>query len=411
MPVLNISKITSFIKSEKFQHFINSASDKTTENTKNKKNTENTENNVDIDTEKNENHKESIEIENETYNIIYKKNNDLYLLSADTQSSENEPTDFEVQCNGLIFEKESNKLICANNNTMFNLKNFEDVHSLLNKCSDKNKKTRIEYCEDGTIIRLYNYKDTWYTATNRCIDANNSFWCSNKSFDSMFWEIFDKNMLNDLDKNFTYVFILLHKENRIVVRHTKNMLVYINRINNETLFVDYTNVFYNTYGIKRSQIIKSSEQLISHHPFKRGFIIKIYNEQFDTWNEYKYDFPEYTYVKAIRGNVPQIRYRFLELLKNKEMLLNLEKIYNENKFMFETIKNSLLKLSKTIHKLYIESHVKHTTKVDDTNIYYQTLKQLHAHYKIKNETITFDVVKEKVNSMEKHVLRKLLGWL
>jgi flagellar biosynthesis regulator FlbT len=79
--------------------------------------------------------------------------------------------------------------------------------------------------------------------------------------------------------------------------------------------------------------------------------------------------------------------------------------------MFEMIKNSLLKLAKTIHKLYIDSHVKHITKVDESNIYYQTLKQLHAYYKTQNHTITFDVVKDKINSMEKHVLRKLLGWI
>jgi hypothetical protein len=343
--------------------------------------------------------------------MIYKYNKDLYLLSSETSNNENILTEFEMQCNGLIFEKNTNKLICANNNIMFNLKNMDEAQSLLNKCSIENKKMRIEYCEDGTIIRLYNYKDNWYTATNKCIDAKESFWCSNKSFDAMFWDVFDKNMLNNLDKNYTYVFILLHRENRIVVRHTKNMLVYVNRIHNETLYEDYTNVFYNVYGIKRSQLIKSTDQLITYHPFKRGYIIKIFDEQTDTWYSYKYDFPEYTYAKSIRGNVPQIRYRYLELLNKPEMLEKLETIYNENMFMFEMIKNSLLKLSKTIHKLYIESHVKHTVKVDETNVFYQTLRQLHAQYKTQNQIITFDVVKEKVNSMEKHVLRKLLGWI
>ena len=148
-----------------------------------------------------------------------------------------------------------------------------------------------------------------------------------------------------------------------------------------------------------------------YHPFKRGFIVKVYDEQNKNWYAYKYDFPEYTYVKSIRGNVPQIRYRYLELLKTPETLVNFEKLYNENMFMFQMIKNSLVKLCKNIHRLYIESHVKHTTKVDESHIYYQTLRQLHAYYKTQNQTVTFDVVKEKVNSMEKHVLRKLLGWI
>lgn len=414
MPVLDISKITSFINSQKFQDFVESLNSLSS-TSEFEKITDDETNSLDVEVEQDKsNVKETVEFNNESYNLTYKSNDDLYLISSEHSESSNNDhvlTEFEMQCNGLILEKKTNKLVCANNNIMFNLKTFDDVHALLNKCTIEGKKTRLEYCEDGTIVRLYNYKDTWYTATNKCIDAKNSFWCSDKSFDTMFWEVFDKNMLNNLDKNFTYVFILLHKENRIVVRHTKNMLVYLNRINNETLFEDYSNIFYNIYGFKRSQIIKTSTQLISHHPFKRGILVKIYNEQNDTWYGYKYDFPEYTYIKAIRGNVPQIRYRFLELLKNKEMLLNLEKYYNEHMFMFQMIKNSLLKLSKNIHKLYIESHVKHIIKVDDTNLYYQTLRQLHAHYKIKNETITLDVVKDKVNSMEKHVLRKLLGWI
>jgi hypothetical protein len=324
---------------------------------------------------------------------------------------ENSNNEFNFESNGLIFEKETNKLVCANNNMMYSVNNYTEFQKLLNQCNIENKKSRIEYCEDGTIIRLYNYKNKWYTSTNKCINAKDSYWCSNKSFDEMFWEIFDNNLLNDLDKNYTYIFILLHKENRIVVRHTKNMLVYLNRINNETLNEDYTNIFQNVYGIKRSQLIKSYDQLLVYHPYKRGIILKVFNDMNNTWECYKYDFPEYTYIKKIRGNVPQIRYRYLELLRDPESLRNFQKIYNENMFMFEMIRNSLYKLAKTIHSLYIESHVKHTVNVDDKNIYYQTLKQLHAHHKIKNEIITFNVVKNKINNMEKHVLRKLLGWV
>lgn len=412
MSVLNINKVLSFVNSEKFNQFVKEKNKENLDSLNFEKisNPENVsdenneiESNVKIETQ--------VEFQNEQYNLQYKANNDLFLLACDVPNNENVFTEFEMQCNGLIFEKNTNKIICANNNTMFTLKSNTEVEFLLNKCTMENKKTRLEYCEDGTIIRLYNYNDEWFTATNKCIDAKDSFWCSNKSFDNLFWEVFDSNLLNELDKNYTYIFILLHKENRIVVRHTQNKLVYLNRIDNETLTEDYTNIFYDIKDIKRSQIIKNLDQLLMHHPFKRGFIVKVYDDQNNNWYAYRYDFPEYTYIKSIRGNVPQIRYRYLELLKHPEMLLNFEKLYNENMFMFQMIKNSLGKLCKNIHKLYIESHVKHVTKVDESHLYYQTLRQLHAYYKTQNKMITFDVVKEKINSMEKHILRKLLGWI
>jgi len=412
MSFLNISQLVSFINSPKFNNFIelmnkNTQSDPAFVESDIKEEYEFAENDDTNSMTTNVNNKNE---EIKEYNLVYKTSEDLYLLSSNLNEN-NTFSEFEMQCNGLIFEKDTNKLVCANNNTMFTLNKFDEINEIIEKNSYEQKKIRIEYCEDGTIIRLYNYKDNWFTATNKCIDAKESFWSSDKSFDKLFWEVFDKNLLTNLDKNYTYIFILLHKENRIVVRHTKNMLIYLNRINNETLQEDYTNLFYNHYGFKRSQIIKSLDKLLSTHPFKRGIIIKLYNEQNNSWYAYKYDFPEYTYVKSIRGNVPQIRFRYLELLKDKDNLNELEKYYNENMFMFEMIKNSLLKLTKTIHKLYIESHVKHSVKVDETNIYYQTLKQLHAYYKTQNQTITFEVVKNKIELMEKHVLRKLLGWI
>ena len=99
-----------------------------------------------------------------------------------------------------------------------------------------------------TIIRLYNYNNKWSTATTRCMDAKDSFWSSNKTFDAMFWEIFDEKLIAELNTNFTYLFVLLHEENRIVVRHKLNTLVYVSKIDNTTLIEDYNNIFTNIYN-------------------------------------------------------------------------------------------------------------------------------------------------------------------
>jgi hypothetical protein len=261
------------------------------------------------------------------------------------------------------------------------------------------------------MMRLYNHNNIWYTATTRCIDAKTSFWTSNKNFDTLFWEIFDKSLLEGLDKNYTYVFILLHKENRIVIKHNVNILVYISRIHNLSLEEDHTNMFYNIYGIRRPKMIEpyNLSEAFSNK-FKRGIIVKILDKTINVWNIYKLDFDKYKSIKTIRGNVPDLRMRFLELLNTPEDLRFFEMFYGENKYMFNFIRISIIKLIKEIHKLYIESHIKHSIEVKEGNIYYRTLRQLHAQYKITHKPISFEDVQNKLYSLDKNIIKKFLNW-
>jgi hypothetical protein len=317
------------------------------------------------------------------------------------------------QCNGIIFEKETNKVVCMSYGKIKELDSFSKVVDLVTN----NNNIRIEYCEDGTLVRLYNYGGVWRTATTRCIDASASFWTSNKNFDTMFWETFDKGLLATMDPSFTYVFILLHRENRIVIKHTVNMLVYISRIHNERHFEDFSNQFRNVYGIKRPKIMNEIDfNILSKNvtdfdcKFKRGIVVKVFDKKVNEWNLYKYDFDMYRIVKSIRGNVPQIRMRYLELLGKPESLQLFEKYYSENHFMFTFIKASILKLIKTVYKLYVDSHIKHEIQVTEDSIFYRTLRQLHAQYKTTKKPIGFVDVQEKIYSLDKMVIKKLLAW-
>lgn len=347
---------------------------------------------------------------------------DLYLLANKNNEKEVDffKSTINYQANGIILEKNTNKIVAMCQNQLYNANKISDIVNSVEL--DNVNDLRVEYCEDGTMIRLYNYKDSWYTSTTKCIDARKSYWTSTKNFDDLFWEIFDKSLLESLDKNYTYVFVLLHKENRIVVKHKINMLVYISRIHNQTFNEDYTQQFNNIYGIRRPKRINTSEFLrlsISnsdviknlYHPYKRGILVKILmNSQSGFWKIYKIDYETYVATKLLRGNVPQIRMRYLELLSDDQQLEKFEKLYYENKFMFNIIKTDILKLIKTIHKLYFESHIKHEVEVKDDNLYYKTLRQLHAQYKTTNNPITFDEVKKKIYNMDKNILKKLLMW-
>ena len=150
----------------------------------------------------------------------------LYLLVSERMSESLTP--LQMECNGLILEKGTNKIICMAQNKFVDIDKGDGQVSQIENLRSEYSKFRMEYCEDGTVIRLYNYDNEWYTATTRCIDARKSYWSSEKTFNDMFWEIFNNSgyEISQLDPSYTYSFILIHRENRIVVNHKYNNLIY-----------------------------------------------------------------------------------------------------------------------------------------------------------------------------------------
>lgn len=331
--------------------------------------------------------------------------NSLYLLVLKRDLiGENE---YENECNGLILEKETNKIVCMCQNKFRQIKEENEIKEIENNLKEHKKDYHIEFCEDGTVIRLYYYKNKWRTATTRCIDAKKSYWSSKMNFDEMFWSIFNKDTFETLHEDYTYQFILKHSENRIVVKHIKNDLIFINRINNITK--------YETQGPCNRRINNIQSHMQSHLedyylPNKRGIVIKYMNQD-HTYTYLQYDFKYYYDIKNIRGNTPLIRMRYLELLNEPEKLKLLEDYYPEQLLEFAMIKHCLMNLYKNIHKLYIDSHIKHSILITDNHKFYRTLKQLHGYYKKTGSIITLEEVTKKVNSLDKNVIKKLIGWI
>lgn len=352
------------------------------------------------------------------------KNNEIEIKELDNLMllySKDNKTELQRECNGIIVEKETasqsglsynvvcmcqNKIIKFEDLTINSQEDIENMHKNIIEKLESFDNYTMEFCEDGTIIRLYNYKDKWLTATTKCIDAKKSYWSSTKTFDDMFWETF-KEPLSSLNKNYTYNFILLHKENRIVVPHFFNKLIYINSIDNKTRTENYECCFKNIKSVIKIEGKNINANLDSYlNSDKRGIIFKCYKDNYCT--SYQYDFTAYRYIKNIRGNTPNIETRYLELINNIYDLYELERYYPEYSRNFYILKSKLNKMYKEIHKLYYLSHIKKELKVTEENKYFRTLKQLHAEYKSKGEIITLEKVIKKVNSLNVHLLKKLL---
>lgn len=328
---------------------------------------------------------------------------DLFLLF-------NKKTETEIQkeCNGLVLDKTTNNVVVACQ------RDFEQTQP-----EDHENFISAEYCEDGTVIRLYNYKGIWNTATNKCINGQYSFWSNTKTFNDMFWETMSHPDidLSKLNPDCTYIFTLLHKENILVVKHRVNSLIYLGNINNVTCEVDNItdfSLFSMNPNIKLAdKIVLTQDDIkdldsVSSRYFnqtKRGIILKYTNGRI-----YKHDFKQFTFVQKIRGNEPLIRNRYLELLSDPESLYILLSYYPEHKFTFSMVHHNLLVVCNDIYALYRRTHVKHLVTIDENHLYFRTLKQLHAQYKNTQQPITKHDVYNKLCSYNVFLLRKLLKW-
>ncbi len=70
-------------------------------------------------------------------------------------------------------------------------------------------------------------ENQWIVSTSRCIDATKAYWNSNKSFYELFIDCIGDYDLNQLDINKCYTFIILHPENRIVLNYLEPSCIHI----------------------------------------------------------------------------------------------------------------------------------------------------------------------------------------
>jgi hypothetical protein len=329
------------------------------------------------------------------YVIKHNPTENVYLIS-----SENVDDNYT----GYILEKESNKIVCYGQKKVVDI-DQDKFNNLLNENEHDGKTVvKMEYCEDGTLMRLYYHNDKWYTSTTNCTDAKMSFWSSQNSFDTMFWEIFNERCSVDLlDKESTYYFILINNENRLVIKHKINSLVYLYKMNKSG--ENYSNVF-NKGVFWRPVLVKDLDTSDINSCFwnkKRGIVIKFKGDE----NVYKMDFDSYKNIKTVRGNNPNIEMRYIELINDEPSRKLLQMYYSEYNSLFKKIHKLYNDFIYHIYQLYLESHVHHTKKIDKSHVYFPLIKSLHFQYKKTNKAIIYNDVKIRIGNMHVNIINDL----
>lgn len=327
------------------------------------------------------------------YKLQVKHTNNLYIINIQKNKINTNPI-LNIY-NGQIYEKKTNKLVC---NMYPIVKEYPDCYQY-----DNFDDLIIEEAIDGTLIKLYYYNNEWNVATNRCIDAKESYWISNKSFYDLFTDAAVNLDIAKLNTSYCYAFILQHPSNRNVKRYENPNLIYVYSYDLVNNVIALDNSLSHLDRPKRYKF-NNWDEIINSLPNlnydNEGYIIYNKNQEIT-----KVVNPNFKKVKDLKGNTPDINYRCLVLYKygrTDEFL----SYYPEYVNIFKSIKLELTELVNKLYMLYVSKYIK-KERVQLPKQYNIVLYHIHNDYMKSNNN---DRMISRVKVTAESIYNKIIGY-
>tara|TARA_A100001015_G_scaffold321193_1_gene450694 strand:- start:2750 stop:3943 length:1194 start_codon:yes stop_codon:yes gene_type:complete len=230
-----------------------------------------------------------------------------------------------------------------------------------------------EYLE-GTMINLFwhPFLKDWELSTKSNVGAKNYFNDNKNTFRYMFLQACNNNNLNfdDLDKNYSYSFVLQHPDNRIVIPFSKIQLYLVNVYRFEKNKIH--NVEFNKLDIFKKANISSymifNKNTLNIHSFENLYD-HVLNDNLDykivgyicynrnTGERIKIRNNNYEIVRRLKGNTPKLQFQYYylrQLDKVKEYL----KYYPEHSGDFLRFRYDLHQWTNKLYGYYISCFIK-----------------------------------------------------
>ncbi len=298
-----------------------------------------------------------------TYKLVVKESSvypSLYLIHQGPESDNND--DLVRLCNGLIIEKETNKLVCCTFP-----KCYENNESLEINVSDD---CTVQKCIEGTLVRVYYYQDNWVFSTKRSIDASTSSWLSPKSFKDLFLEIVPMEVVETFDKNYVYSFIICHHENAVVVPIegiSESVVYLICKRDAET----FEECLLGKISGRPKILLVPDEEIVSDETLIEDLNKRLSTENIDcqgyiicdkSLNRQKINSTKYNEIRELWGNNNNRLYRYLELRRATSVENNVLKKYlkhfAKDFSLFATYEEKISTLCFLTQKYYYTKFVK-----------------------------------------------------
>ena len=326
-------------------------------------------------------------LKNINSNILYKRRGNLVIFKYDKKYG----SKFERSCRGLIYNIETNKIVCYSNEGTYDFESFVEKVPF--------KQCVIEENLEGSLINLYFNNGRWNVSTKFCINADESKFRSKKTFRQIFDYLFKIN-LDELNIKYTYSFLIRVPENRLVTNILNYDLYHIETQNNITGDKIYMDI-----GIKHPEVLKLSvdsyRQLYNNLNDldweNRGYMLysKDRNFRCSLIN------PEYKKILDIVNNQVDLKYVMLESsLYTYKIDIILEHFPEYNTIMIGVV-NDIKLLQQYLFSAYIEIFCKKEKTLKDFDTKYKkVLIDIHNFYiNNRKHDITFEIHPEDVYDM------------
>jgi hypothetical protein len=171
------------------------------------------------------NHTDLVELKKhmlDIYHIGVKSDENRILLRYNRERGADMSSPLVQCCRSLILDINTYKPLCRT----FSAK---QDYALFRKENPYSSITLFPYY-DGTMINVYWLDGSWQHSTKGMLDADEAYWTSSKSFGELFREAsggLPYDILDSLDRDYCYSFVLQHPDNRIVVLASKPRVVLV----------------------------------------------------------------------------------------------------------------------------------------------------------------------------------------
>lgn len=267
----------------------------------------------------------------------------------------NDDSDFVKKCRGIVFHNQ--KLVMSAYPYTDEYSHL-DTSALQKQFTNFSEWTFFE-SHEGTLIRMFNFSGKWFLSTHRKLNAFRSKWSSKESFGNLFKKAIEVDLetfQNTLDKNRQYMFLLRNTlENRIVcMPDSKQPLVY-----HVGTFINGTLDLFDNVGLPKPTRLHFSnlDELVTYpvNPQKLQGVMCFgpNGKQLKVYDSVYYE------LFKVRGNVPSILFRYLQLRMDKDMVNKLYSLYPEKISMFEEYESTLYKIADFIYKAYVQRYIGH----------------------------------------------------
>lgn len=273
------------------------------------------------------------------------------------------------KCRGLILSQSDNSIVCP-----VPQKSASNVSVLKNYTGNVNKYTISEFI-DGTMINYFQHNGVRYISTRSCIGAQ-CRWLSEQTFSEMFDECLKSTelVLDSLDMDYCYSFLIQHPNNRIVKQYQTPSLVltHVSRVvDGSVQFLDvhdFVNSEEHTVNVAVPTTYKFDNiEDVYHHvssleETEQG--VMVFEKDIENPGylmdlcRYKIRNLKYNQVRTLKGNTNNLHYLFFSLRKSGNgSYEQYIKYFDEHRVLFEEYRQELYTLTADLFKTYLDCFI------------------------------------------------------